>query len=69
MGILKNKYDLEYSIMNPFIPYKEKYEWEMDIHKSAPARADVEFPISGWSGELGVNDKIVEKILANANGI
>ncbi len=67
LGILRNKYDLSYSIMNSFITYEQKFEWELDIHKNSPARADVEFPISGWRGELGLNKEIVDRIISNAN--
>ncbi len=66
LGILKNKYDSNYSIINSFVNYEQKFEWELDMHKNSPARADVEFPISAWRGELGVNRNIVEKLLDNA---
>ncbi len=66
LGILKNRYHPNYSIMNPFIPYEQKLEWELDIHKNSPSRADVEFPISAWSGKLGTNREYVEKVMANA---
>ncbi|MGN7513829.1 MAG: hypothetical protein ACTHOM_05595 [Allomuricauda sp.] len=66
LGILKNRYDANYSIMNPFIHYGQKLEWELDIHKNSPSRAEVEFPISAWRGKLGVNRDYVEKIMANA---
>ncbi len=65
LGILRNSYSNNYSIMNPFIPYEQKWEWEKDIHKNSPPRADVEFPISAWRGKLGVNREFVERIMTN----
>lgn len=67
LGILRNSYDENYSIMNAFVPYDQKLEWELNIHRNSPARADVEFPISAWRGALGVNRTIANKIIDNAN--
>lgn len=67
LGILKNSYNNNYGIMNAFVPFEQKLEWELDLHKNSPARADVEFPISAWRGELGVNREFVERLMANAN--
>lgn len=67
LGILKNSYDSNYSIMNAFVPFEQKLKWESDLHKNAPARADVEFPISAWRKELGVNREFIERLMANAN--
>lgn len=69
LGILRNKYEANYSVMNKFVPYNQKFEWELDIHKNSPARADVEFPVSAWRGKLGINREIVERILTNANKV
>lgn len=69
LGILRNKYESNYSVMNKFIPYNQKFEWELDIHKNSPARADVEFPVSAWRGKLGINREIAERILTNANKV
>ncbi|MBW8245056.1 hypothetical protein K1F50_19785 [Muricauda oceani] len=67
LGILRNSYDNDYSIMNAFVPYEQKLEWELNIHKSSLPRADVEFPISSWQGELGINRALANKIIDNAS--
>ncbi len=69
LGILKNPYQQDYSIMNSFYDFKTKNSWEEDIMNkvSTRLRIEMQFPYSAWRGALGINREFAEKIIENAD--
>lgn len=64
LGIIKNGLVDNYSLLNGFIPYWKKQEWELELHNKTPNhRTEVSFPLSGWRGTLGVDHHIVKQLL------
>lgn len=61
LGILINKFDPDYGLLQKFTPYEQKLTWELELHKAH--RIEVEFPISAWRGHLGVNEALVQEVL------
>jgi hypothetical protein len=66
LGILPNKFDANFGIVNQFVDYNQTMAWELQLHDEAPnIHSEVNFPISAWRGRLGVNRKIAHQILQN----
>jgi hypothetical protein len=66
LGILPNKFEANFSLANQFVSYSQTMAWELQLHDEAPnMHSEVNFPISAWRGNLGVNRKIAQEILQN----
>lgn len=63
LGILNNRLVPDFSIIDNFYSYAERYHWEVQMHKRFPATADPVFPASMWQGNLGVNRAYVDRII------
>ena len=67
LGVMKNKLDPNYDTLRHFVSYEQKYQWELRLHDEAPNhRSEVNFPLSAWRGNLGINQVLVESIIATA---
>lgn len=67
LGVLKNSLIDDFSVLNGFTPYSQIRDWELELHAAAPNhRMEVNFPISAWRGELGVNQVFVRELLKRA---
>lgn len=67
LGILNNNLVPNFSIIDNFYSYAERYHWEVQVHKNFPSKADPVFPASMWQGNLGVNRANVDSIIDIAN--
>ncbi len=63
-GILPNKLSDGYSIFNQFYSYDQRETWYEILFEEAPNhRVEVNFPISAWRGQLGINEEMAKKLL------
>ena len=68
LGILNNELVPNYSIMDEFYTYEQRFFWELQLHEQMPARADPVFPASAWCGSLGINRDNVDKLMRLVTG-
>ena len=66
LGILNNYIVPEYSIMDSFYTYAQRFEWELIMLERFQSRADPIFPASAWRGELGINRTYLDRVIDNA---